>query len=108
MSKQNDYYCSIRTRGGVDGYCYHEGVLKKVVPWIPDLRRQGIPCLLIEDGAPLHKLCIANDYLTIEKVEKIAWLDYSPDVNASEHGWPILHRARSRGSMDTGMEKSKY
>jgi hypothetical protein len=40
--KKNDYYYSIRTKGGVDGYCHYKGALKKVVPWIQDLNRKGI------------------------------------------------------------------
>jgi hypothetical protein len=29
-------------------------------------------------------------------VEKIAWAGHSPDVNASEHTWPILRRHVTR------------
>jgi hypothetical protein len=56
----------------VDGYRYREGALKKVVPWIRDLKKRGPKCLLLKDGAPAHKSQFANDYLTVKKVEKVA------------------------------------
>ncbi|KAF1947024.1 hypothetical protein EJ02DRAFT_489452 [Clathrospora elynae] len=83
--KKHDYHHRIRTHGGVDGYCHHEGALKKVVPWIKQLKQHGTNCKILEDGAPAHKSRIANDYLTVEKVGKIEWVGHSPDLNASEH-----------------------
>lgn len=90
--KKDDYHRGIRTRGGVDGFRHREGALKKVVPWIKELQHQGIICKLLEDGAPAHESRIANDYLTVERVEKIAWAGHSPDVNASEHAWPFIRK----------------
>ncbi|KAF2825723.1 hypothetical protein CC86DRAFT_294377, partial [Ophiobolus disseminans] len=90
--KKHDYHRGIRTRGGVDGYRHREGALKKVVPWVQDMKKRGLKCVLLEDGAPPHKSRITNDYLTVEKVEKMAWAGHSPDVNASEHAWPVLRR----------------
>jgi hypothetical protein len=88
--KKHDYHRGIRTRGGIDGYRHREGALKKVVPWIKALKQQGLNCKLLEDGAPSHKSRIANDYLTVEHVEKLSWAGHSPDVNASEHAWPFM------------------
>ncbi|KAF2822661.1 hypothetical protein CC86DRAFT_458446 [Ophiobolus disseminans] len=90
--KKHDYHRGIQTRGGVDGYRHREGALKKVVPWVQDMKKRGLKCVLLEDGAPPHKSRIANNYLTVEKVEKMAWAGHSPDVNASEHAWPVLRR----------------
>ena len=94
--KKHDYHRGIRSRGGVDGYRHREGALKKVAPWINSLESQGVACYLLEDGAPPHKSRIANDYLQVQKVEKMAWPGHSPDVNASEHAWPWLRRHVTR------------
>lgn len=88
--KKHDYHRGIKSRGGVDGYRHREGALKKVAPWINSLKSQGIPCTLLEDGAPPHKSRIANDYLRVERIEKMSWPGHSPDVNASEHAWPWI------------------
>ncbi len=48
--------------------------------------------MLLEDGAAPHKSRIANNYLQVQKVEKIAWPSHSLDVNASEHAWPWIRR----------------
>jgi hypothetical protein len=88
--KKHDYHRGIRSKGGVDGYRHREGALKKIAPWINSLKNQGIPCILLEDGAPGHKSRIANDYLRVEGIEKLGWPGHSPDVNASEHAWPWL------------------
>lgn len=88
--KKHNNHRGIKSRGGVDGYRYREGALKKVAPWINSLKDEGITCLLLEDGAPPHKSRIANDYLQVQKIEKMAWPGHSPDVNASEHAWPWL------------------
>jgi len=90
--KKHDYHRGIRSRGGVDGYRHREGALKKVAPWINQLKNQGITCYLLEDGAPPRKSRIENDYLQVQKVEKMAWPGHCPDVNASEHAWPWLRR----------------
>jgi transposase len=90
--KKDDYHRGIRTRGGVDGYRHHEGALKKTVPWIKQLKQQGHECILLEDGAPSHKSRIANDYLTVEQVEKMVWPGHSPEINASEHAWPLMRQ----------------
>ena len=83
--KKHDYHRGIRSRGGVDGYRHREGALKKVAPWINSLKSQGVACYLLEDGAPPHKSRIANDYVQVQKIEKMAWPGHSSDVNASEH-----------------------
>lgn len=90
--KKHDYHRGIRSRGGVDGYRHREEALKKVVPWIQQMQHQGLECKLLEDGAPAHKSRIANDYLTVEKISKIWWAGHSPDVNATEHAWPIMRK----------------
>jgi hypothetical protein len=90
--KKHDYHHGIKSKGGVDGYRHREGTLKKVAPWINSLKKRGIPCILLEDGAPPHKSRIANDYLTVERIEKMFWPGHSPDINASEHAWPWIRR----------------
>jgi hypothetical protein len=94
--KKHDYHRGIRSRGGVDGYRHREGALKKVVLWINSLKKQGVQCVLLEGGAPPHKSRIANDYLRVQEVDKIAWAGHSPDVNASEHAWPWIRRHVTR------------
>ena len=56
------------------------------------MKEEGLECVLLEDGAPSHKSRIANNYLTVEKMDKLSWAGHSPDVNASEHAWPILRK----------------
>jgi hypothetical protein len=36
---------------------------------INSLKEKGIPCLLLQDGAPAHKSRISRDYLTVERIE---------------------------------------
>jgi hypothetical protein len=74
--KKYDYHRGIRSQDGVDGYRHRERALKKVVPWINSLKKQGIQCVLLEDRAPLHKSRTANDYLRVQEVDKIAWAGY--------------------------------
>ncbi|KAF1939232.1 hypothetical protein EJ02DRAFT_497764, partial [Clathrospora elynae] len=81
---------------GVDGYRHRKGALKKVAPWINSLKSQGVACYLLKDGAPPHKSRIANNYLQVQKVEKMVWPGHSPDVNASKHAWPWLRRHVTR------------
>ncbi|KAF1965816.1 hypothetical protein BU23DRAFT_378315, partial [Bimuria novae-zelandiae CBS 107.79] len=69
---------------------YREKALKKVVPWLKDLRRQGINTILLKDGAPAQTSCIAKDYLSVHQIERLPWPGHSPDVNASEHAWPWI------------------
>jgi hypothetical protein len=90
--KKHDYHRGIKSKGGVDGYRHREGALKKVALWINSLKKRGIPCILLEDGAPPHKSRIANDYLTVERIEKMLWPGHSLDINASEHAWPWIRR----------------
>jgi hypothetical protein len=90
--KKHDYHRGIRTRGGVDGYRHREGALKKVVPWIQRLQQQGSRCRLLEDGALAHKSRIANDYLSVDRAEKVVWAGHSPDVNAAEHALPFIRK----------------
>jgi transposase len=56
------------------------------------MKQQGLKCVLLEDRAPTHKSRIANDYLTVEKIAKLWWAGHSPDVNATEHAWPIMRK----------------
>lgn len=83
-----DYTRGDRGRGGIDGYRHREGALKKVVPWINSLKKQGINCILQQDGAPAHKARISRDYLIVEMIDRLWWPGHSPEVNASEHAWP--------------------
>ena len=87
-----DYKRGDRTRGGVDGYRHREGALKKVALWINLLKKQGVKCYLLQDGAPAHKSRIARDYLILQHVEMLWWPGHSPEINASEHAWPWIRR----------------
>ena len=48
--------------------------------------------MLQQDGAPAHKSRISNDYLIVEKVDRLWWPGHLPEVNASEHAWPWIRR----------------
>jgi hypothetical protein len=87
-----DYHRGDRARGGVDGYRHREGALKKVVPWIHELEKKGIKCVIQQDGAPAHKSRISRDYLTTEMIDMLWWPGHSPEVNAIEHAWPWIRR----------------
>lgn len=88
--KKHDYHRGIRIKGGIDGYRHREGALKKVAPWVNSLKSKGTPCILLEHGAPSHKSRIANDYLSVQGIEKLVWPGHWPDVNAAEHAWPWI------------------
>lgn len=90
VPSEHAYKRGDRTRGGVDGFRHREGALKKLVPWVDNLKKQGIKCVLLQDGAPAHKSQISRDYLTISQLEWLWWLGHSPEVNASEHAWPWI------------------
>jgi transposase len=105
VPSKHDYKRGDRTRGGVDGYRHREGALKKVTPWINSLKKQGITCVLLQDGAPSHKASIARDYLTVERVETMLWPGHSPEVNASEHAWPWIRRHVTRDFTPSCNEK---
>ncbi|KAF2631471.1 hypothetical protein BU25DRAFT_479034 [Macroventuria anomochaeta] len=66
--------------------------LKEVTPWINSLKKKGVKCILLQDGAPAHKSRIARDYLTLHHIERLWWPGHSPEVNASEHAWPWIRR----------------
>jgi hypothetical protein len=66
-----DYRRGDCTRGGVDGYRHREGALKKVALWINSLKKQGIKCILLQDGALAHKSRIAQDYLILQHIERL-------------------------------------
>jgi hypothetical protein len=69
VPSKHDYKRGDRSRGSVDSYRHREGALKKITPWINSLKKKGIRCLLLQDGAPAHKSRISRDYLTIERIE---------------------------------------
>ena len=92
VPSQMDYKRGDRTRGGVDGYRHREGALKKVAPWINSLKKKGVKCYLLQDGAPAHKSRIARDYLILQHVERLWWPGHSPEINAIEHAWPWVRR----------------
>ncbi|KAF2031302.1 hypothetical protein EK21DRAFT_88226 [Setomelanomma holmii] len=73
-------------------YRTRKRALKKVAPWINSLKKRGIKCILLQDGASAHKSRIARDYLTIQHVERLWWPGHSPEVNATEHAWPWIRR----------------
>lgn len=77
---------------GIDGYRHREGALKKVAPWINSLKDRGVSFILLEDIAPAHKFCIANDYPSVQGIEKMVWPGHSPDINASEHARSWMRR----------------
>jgi hypothetical protein len=89
---KHDYKRGERGRGGVDGYRHREGALKKLTLWINSLKKKGIRCLLLQDGAPAYKSRISRDYLTVERIESMWWPGHSPEINASEHAWPWIRR----------------
>ncbi|KAI0616958.1 hypothetical protein TUN199_11052, partial [Pyrenophora tritici-repentis] len=62
VPSQHDYKRGGRENGGVDGYRHREGALKSITPWINSLKKKGLRCLLLQDGAPAHKSRIARDY----------------------------------------------
>ncbi|KAF2030134.1 hypothetical protein EK21DRAFT_89198 [Setomelanomma holmii] len=96
VPSKHDYKHGERRRGGIDGYHHCKGALKKLTPWINSLKEKGIPCLLLQDGAPAHKSRISRDYLTVERIERMWWPGHSPEVNASEHAWPWMRRHVTR------------
>ena len=70
---QMDYRCGNRARGSVDGYRHREGALKKVTPWINSLKKRGVACKLLQDGATAHRSRLARDYLILQHVEMLWW-----------------------------------
>lgn len=93
MPSRDDYKRNTRARGGVDGYRHREEALKTVVPWMQQLKKEGVYCYLLEDGAPAHIAALPNDYLRVEEIDKMWWPGHSPDVNAEEHAWPWIRRS---------------
>jgi hypothetical protein len=83
-----DYKRGGRTRGGVDGYRYHEGALKTLAPCINSLKKR-VKCIQVQDGGPAHRSRIAHD-LTVEKVRGLLCPGHSPEINASQHAWPRI------------------
>lgn len=74
-----------RTRGGVDGYRYHEGALKTLAPCINSLKKR-VKCIQVQDGAPAHRSRIAHD-LTVEKVRGCcALVIHQSSTHQSMHG----------------------
>jgi hypothetical protein len=71
MLSRNNYKRNTRARGGVDGYWHREEALKTVVPWMQQLKKEGIYCYLLEDGAPAHIAALPNDYLRVEEIDKM-------------------------------------
>ena len=57
--------------------------MKKVVPWIYELEKKGIKCVIQQDGAPAHKSQISRDYLTTEMIDMLWWPGHSPEVNVT-------------------------
>ncbi|KAF1922514.1 uncharacterized protein M421DRAFT_410623, partial [Didymella exigua CBS 183.55] len=87
-----DYKRGDRGRGGVDRYRHREGALKKVVPWIHNLKNRGIKCVLQQDGAPAHNSRLSRDYLVTEHVDRLWWPGHSSEANAIEHAWPWIQQ----------------
>ena len=93
MPSRDDYKRNTRARGGVDGYRHREEALKTVVPWMQQLKKEGVYCHLLEDGAPAHIAALPNAYLRVEEIDKVWWPGHFPDVNAEEHAWPWIRRS---------------
>lgn len=87
-----DYKRGDRSNRGIDGYRHREGALEKLVPWINSLKKKGVECVLLQDGAPAYKSRILREYLIVERIEWMLWASHSPEANASEHAWPWMRR----------------
>ncbi|KAF1943431.1 hypothetical protein EJ02DRAFT_485686 [Clathrospora elynae] len=75
------------------------------MPWINNLKSQGVECHLLQDGAPAHKSRIARDYLTTERIDWLWGPGHLPDINASEHAWPWIRRHVTRDFTPSCTEK---
>ncbi|GFW19535.1 transposable element Tcb1 transposase [Trichonephila clavipes] len=80
-------------RGSVTAIRYRDEVLEPIVRLYA--AAVGPTFVLIDDNAHPHRADIVDDYLASERIARMAWRAYSPDLNPIENLWDAFGRAVS-------------
>ncbi|GFU59487.1 transposable element Tcb2 transposase [Trichonephila clavipes] len=76
--------------GSVNGTRYLNEIL---LPYVRPFRgAMGLQFLFMDDNAPCHRTVAAEQLLESEDIERMDWLERSPDLNPIEHVWDFLGR----------------
>jgi hypothetical protein len=86
--------------GGIDWWRYgKEILLKKLIPFAKQCKKERPTTIVQEDKAPSHAHQSQQDIFNINEIQRLLWPGNSPDLNMIEPCWPYMKRRTTvRGS----------
>ena len=86
--------------GGIDWWRYgKEILLKKLIPFAKQCKKERPTTIVQEDNAPSHAHQSQKDIFNINEIQRLIWPGNSPDLNMIEPCWPYMKRRTTvRGS----------
>ena len=94
---------------GIDWWRYRNEILQPLLfPFAKRCLQDRPNTIVLEDGTPAHRHHANQRLYNLHGIQKLAWIDNSPDLNAIEPAWGHLKRATcSRGPPKTAAELRK-
>lgn len=80
-------------KGTVNGEKYRKILQDHFLPYVADRNHRGIPTILQDDNAPVHRAKIVQSWKQQNHVESLEWPAQSPDINPIENVWMELKKA---------------
>ena len=77
-------------QGRVTGVYYRDNNLAPIV--LPFARHAGRRFIFQDDNARAHRVCVVNDYLQHDHIDRMPWPAMSPDLSPIEHVWDMIGR----------------